>query len=323
MIARDEASFIEECLASVRPHVDEIVFVDTGSTDGTRDMAAPFADTLLDFAWRDDFSAARNSALDAATGEWVLVLDADERIDPADYPRLRDALEDERYDGYYLTTRNYMNRRPKGWVPAHSGDPLARGFDGFTTHDIMKLFRRRDDIRYRGRVHEIVDYSVAEVARGRLPVCIHHYGDANDARPRSERALQYLRIMEEELAECEDARTLGIAGNAALVWAEDYQKAARYLHRAAELGYKPDECLEQEAEARYRAGEHGPALDLYRYVYSRGVRSPAMCLNMANLTVRSGDRARSAELLRECLALGGVDEATDRVIRENLARLDA
>ena len=74
MIVKDEAFFIEECLAAAAPYVDEIVVVDTGSSDGTRDIAAGYADKLLDFVWIEDFSAARNAGLAAATGDWILVL---------------------------------------------------------------------------------------------------------------------------------------------------------------------------------------------------------------------------------------------------------
>lgn len=321
MIVKDEGFFIEDCLSSARPYVDEIVVVDTGSTDNTREIARPLADTLADFTWIDDFASARNAAIELATAAWILVLDADERIHPDDFVRLRDALADTDKDGFYLLTRNYMDRKPKGWQPIAHSDPMARGFSGYTTHQIMKCFRRRRDIRYAGRVHEIVDASVAEPARGELPVVIHHYGDENEAKPRRDRALHYLRIMDEELAKAEDGRLFGLAGNTALNYSEDYAKAARYLRRAAELGYRKDESLEGAAEALYRGGEFGPALDLYLLVYDAGVRSSPLCLNMANLYVRSGDKAKGVQLLEECLTLGGIDAATDEIIRQNITLL--
>jgi glycosyltransferase involved in cell wall biosynthesis len=323
MIVRDEAQFIEDCLESVRHYVDECVIVDTGSTDGTREIAAGAADILIDFEWISDFSAARNAGLDAVTGDWVLMLDADERVASDEFASIRQAISSDHADGYYLTARNYLNEQASGWIPVEEGDRMARGFSGYTIHQTMKLFRSRPEIRFRGRIHEIVDDSIDDSRRDKLPVVVHHYTNANDARPKRERALSYLKIMEEELAEQEDARLLAIAGNTLLVFTEDYQKAARYLHRAGQLGYRPAECLEQEAEARYRGGEFGPALDLYRSVYRNGVRTPAICLNMANLFARSGDKARAAELLRECLQLGGVGTEMDQVIRSNLNYLES
>ena len=154
--------------------------------------------------------------------------------------------------------------------------------------------------------------------RGQLSAVIHHYGDASENRPRKERALRYLKLMDEDLALQEDARLLAIAGQTALHFAEDYGKAARYLRRSAELGYRPEDTLESAAEAHYRGGEYGLALTLYREAHAAGFRSPALCLNMANLEVRSGDKRRGAELLRECLERGGIDAGTDATIRQNL-----
>ena len=79
VIARDEEQFIGDCVASARPYVDEVVVVDTGSTDRTREVARHHGARIVDFAWCDDFSAARNAAIDAATSDWILMLDADER----------------------------------------------------------------------------------------------------------------------------------------------------------------------------------------------------------------------------------------------------
>ena len=138
MIVRDEAFFIEECLTQAAPHVDEIVVVDTGSTDGTRDIAVRHAQVVADFTWIDDFAAARNAAIERAHGDWILVLDADERIAPADYARIRSAIATTEYDGFYLTTRNYMDRRSAGWQSAEAGDEMARGFSGLPTPEVTK-----------------------------------------------------------------------------------------------------------------------------------------------------------------------------------------
>jgi tetratricopeptide (TPR) repeat protein len=80
LIARDEARAIERCLASVRRWVDEMVVLDTGSVDDTPAIAARCGARVTQFAWIDDFSAARNAALDLTDADWCLVLDADEWI---------------------------------------------------------------------------------------------------------------------------------------------------------------------------------------------------------------------------------------------------
>lgn len=78
MIVKNEEAVLERCLASVMPAVDEVVIVDTGSTDRTRAIAAQFTDLVYDFAWIDDFSAARNFSFSKATKDYCMWLDADD-----------------------------------------------------------------------------------------------------------------------------------------------------------------------------------------------------------------------------------------------------
>ena len=94
VIAKDEAAFLQRCLASVAGLVDEIVVVDTGSCDDTPKVARGAGARVFSPPWQDDFSQARNRSLAAARGEWILVLDCDEVLARADHDRLRDLLAD-------------------------------------------------------------------------------------------------------------------------------------------------------------------------------------------------------------------------------------
>ena len=93
MIVRNEEANLEECLAPVAGLFDEIVIVDTGSVDATRAIAHRYTPHVFEFAWCDDFSAARNESLRRASGEWIFWLDADDRIRPMDVERLRSIIE--------------------------------------------------------------------------------------------------------------------------------------------------------------------------------------------------------------------------------------
>ncbi len=84
LIVRNELAFIDDCLKSLTGVVDEIVVVDTGSTDDTVEKARHFPVNLHTFKWRNDFSAARNYAIDQASGDWILYIDADERLEVPD-----------------------------------------------------------------------------------------------------------------------------------------------------------------------------------------------------------------------------------------------
>src|SRR5687767_15873054 len=91
MIVRDEAAVLKDCLESIRPFVEHIVVVDTGSSDETALTARAYGAKVCCFDWVDDFSAARNASLDACEGEWILYIDADERLSVPEGISLRDS----------------------------------------------------------------------------------------------------------------------------------------------------------------------------------------------------------------------------------------
>ena len=143
MIARDEESFLPGCLQSLAGIVDEVVIVDTGSRDATASIAIAAGARVLPHDWQDDFSAARNAALDAVTCDWVLYIDADERLVLPGLGRLEAYLDP-------LSIAASVRFRPK---------------TGYTRYREMRLFRSHPDIRFAGRIHESVSPAIAALAR--------------------------------------------------------------------------------------------------------------------------------------------------------------
>lgn len=138
------------CLASVRGAIDEAIVVDTGSRDATRSAAEQAKARVFDFAWRDDFAAARNEALRHATGDWVLVLDADERLAPGAAPALRNAVSRGGFEC--------------GMLPLHDASSLDARFEDVicgAARDgepqlVPRLLRRTNDLAYVDAIHENV-----------------------------------------------------------------------------------------------------------------------------------------------------------------------
>src|SRR5262245_50189409 len=93
MILKNEQDWIEGAIESVNELTAEIVLVDTGSTDATLERVRRFSPRIIPFSWVNDFSAARNVSLAAASRPWILVLDADERISQRDIPALKAAMQ--------------------------------------------------------------------------------------------------------------------------------------------------------------------------------------------------------------------------------------
>ena len=185
MIVKNEQSVLARCLDSVRGLADELIVVDTGSTDETAQVAARYGARILTFDFGVvDFAAARNHALAHATGRWILVLDADERLDGEDVPLVRELIAGDDNAGYYLER---LNVRPDA--------------QDSTTDYVVRLFPNRPAYRFQGRVHETADASIL-AAGGRLlrtGIRIHH-DFASDPESRRRRNLWYIGVLNEEIA---------------------------------------------------------------------------------------------------------------------------
>lgn len=139
MIVRDEEGQLEACLAPVADLFDEIVIVDTGSRDRTRQIARQFTPHVFDFAWCDDFAAARNAALQQAHSRWVFWLDADDRLDEANRQRLAALFAELGPPRVYLMDTVCLMGEA-GQLPR------------WVTH--RRLFPRDGRLAWQGRVHE-------------------------------------------------------------------------------------------------------------------------------------------------------------------------
>jgi len=192
MIVKDEERDLQKCLTSARDVAEEIVIVDTGSTDSTVEIARHNGARLIhfDFAFVD-FAAARNAALSQAKGDWILVLDADETLQQASVELIRELTAGRENVGYYAARHN------------HSANPEVSTLDY-----AVRLFRNQPENRYRGRVHETVDAAI--LAGGghlhRSEIHIDHNFRC-DPESRRRRNLWYIEILQEEIAANPDDHT--------------------------------------------------------------------------------------------------------------------
>ena len=204
MIVKNEESMLARCLGSVQDLVDEMVIVDTGSTDGTPEIAGCFGVKLHRFDWCDDFAAARNESLKHCTGDWVLILDADEAIDTFDHQKIRDACRKPWAGAYKLVLRNYMatpmdTTMDTGAVAGGQGaSPYELGKDlPYYTDNMegLRLARLFDGLSFSGRIHETLGLSLKAggMAIGKLDAVIHHYGKLLKDRE-SHKAAYYLEL---------------------------------------------------------------------------------------------------------------------------------
>jgi len=171
MIVRDEEQWLPGCLQSVAGLADELVVVDTGSSDRTVALAVAAGAVVVPFVWVDDFAAARNAALAATRCEWLLQLDADERLAPGAVAALRRACDEGGFDCGFLTLCNA--RRVDDAIDDVLTRPGCR-YDEPTA--LPRLFRRDDEFRWQGRVHENVSAWLEGRRVRNLDVALVHYG---------------------------------------------------------------------------------------------------------------------------------------------------
>ncbi len=155
MIVKNEARALDRCLESVKDWVGEMVVVDTGSTDATVAIALSHGARVSHFPWCDDFSAARNAALDQTTREWVLVLDGDETCTVESPIDLANALQQSRWDGFSLPIQSLND-------------------DGsYSKAMVFRLFRcTRPGMRYRGEIHEQLEAVAAGKVQTSTLTCL-------------------------------------------------------------------------------------------------------------------------------------------------------
>jgi glycosyltransferase involved in cell wall biosynthesis len=200
LIAKNEEAWLGDCLKHLQSIVDEIIVVDTGSTDRTKEIALSYGAKLFEFPWINDFSAARNFSLEKATKEWILVMDPDERLAERDLKSFKELTLNKDAEAYAFYCRNYV-RNPKitGFKNC-KGEFAAEELDypGYVENSKVFLFRNLPHIRFTGVVHE----NVVECVKDNLiasDIPFHHYGYSPEVNAAKDKRHLYRSLGEEKL----------------------------------------------------------------------------------------------------------------------------
>jgi len=190
MIVRNEEHRLARAIESVRGVADEIIITDTGSTDNTPALAEKLGARVTHFEWCDDFAAARNACADAARGEWIFWIDADERLKPGNGPLLLAELQAPKVIAYQMLREEFDD--------VNASQPIGQ-------MHVMRLLRRDLPIRFVGRIHEHptpwpVDLAISTGRRVQLSAArLQHWGYTPDRIP--EKCLRSARMCQLELSE--------------------------------------------------------------------------------------------------------------------------
>ncbi|MBX6394742.1 MAG: glycosyltransferase [Alicyclobacillaceae bacterium] len=256
MIVRDEEKYLGRCLASAALYVSEIIIVDTGSTDRTRDIAASFGAHILEFPWKGDFSEARNAGLARAGMPWILVLDADEVLDPPDPAYLRKLLADPEADGYFVRIRHRI------------GDGSS---EEWVIDSACRLFRNDPGIRFRGMIHEEVASAIRARPGGKVKfseLLLLHDGYLDAVISEKKKAERNMDILRRALQQNPNDPILLYAWGTEFFQQRAYPQALAAFERALALapvfsGYTSDLVL-KTAYALRETGRREEAVSLLR-----------------------------------------------------------
>ncbi|WP_339306083.1 glycosyltransferase [Paenibacillus sp. FSL L8-0435] len=189
MIVKDEEELLPHCLASVQGAVDEIIVVDTDSSDRSAEIAQQYGALVVRFEWCEDFAAARNAGLERASGDWILFLDADEALDRAAREQIRSWTTVSGCDGLFLNIHNYT----------------GSGQQGVTVNPVLRLFRNAPEHRFEGRIHEQIAAAICrrnpEAAFHVTDMVIHHYGYQTAIVERKDKVNRNVRLLQQAVEE--------------------------------------------------------------------------------------------------------------------------
>jgi tetratricopeptide (TPR) repeat protein len=317
MIVRNEEANLPGCLASAADLVDEIVVVDTGSTDRTKEVAGRLGARVYDFPWCDDFAAARNESLRHATGQWVFWLDADDRVDQQNHRKLHALLA-----GLKAENVAYLMRCCSS-AGATSGSAAAV--------DHVRLFPCHPEIRWQYRVHEQILPSVQRLG-GSLRsthIVIHHagYDDALLHRRKLERNLHLLGLSQAEHPD--DAFVLYNLGQNYLALGratEALPHLKRSLERAQPADFFVRKLYAQLARGYCQLGRWSQALAVCRQAQSRWADYAELVFLEGQLLSDQGDLAGAEACFARLLQPGAGFRSDDLGLcgykaRQNLASI--
>ncbi len=243
MIVKNEEDFIERCLNSVRHAADEIIIVDTGSTDGTVAQCKKFGADVHFYKWNDHFADARNFSISKARGDWILWLDADEELDSAKSGKIAAALSNTHAAMLLLPVINY-----------HGDSFPVRENEAFIYHQ-PRLFRNRSGIQFVNRIHETPELPQELQSKehiGTLDVPIHHYGYLREVSTRKKKPARNMELLMKEAEQPDHSPWIEYHMAGEFYRQKEYQKAFLFVNQSI-LGF-------------LRRGKKPPAL-LYRLKY--------------------------------------------------------
>ncbi len=286
MIVKDEEKWLAECLDSVKDIVDEIVIVDTGSIDKTKEIAASYGAKIFDFKWVDDFSAARNFCFSKATKEWILWLDADDRLDGAE--KLKGVIGSMDVQFSCILMQYFY------------------GFDEFgnctALHMKNRLVKNDGNFSWKGRIHEDLIPTMTTGVSSTVDVSVYHRSTGERVAASSARNLR-IALSEYKEKPLDPRVTFNVANS--YVGTGQHELAIKfYLEYLEKSGWDEEKYIAtcRIGMSLYELGQFDEAMNMFlravklRPKYADAFRGLAIC------SMRKGDLESAEEYLLSMLS---------------------
>lgn len=296
IITKDEEKNIPRCINSVKDIVDEIVVVDTGSKDRTVEIAESLGAKVIHEKWQDDFSKARNTAIEHAKSDWILFLDGDEEVKKEDVAKILPLLNDDTVEAYIFKFINYSG--------SNASDDLAQ------IHYNFKLFRNNGKLKYVYPIHE----NLKNVADGSEPifkkadVTILHYGYLSEIRIEKNKTQRYIKMISDYLLEHPNDMFQHVNLGVEYCNAREYQKALKHLMIAQKSLSSNSSLMIRTLiyliSAHTELKEYEQALNIIEQAAAIYPQVPDFRFLEASIYVEQKRYQKAIEMFTECLSIG-------------------
>lgn len=332
MIVKNEEQFIETCINSVKDVVDEIILVDTGSTDKTIEIASAIASSsitsssiasssiasspfvssnqnlkIFNYEWADDFSAARNFSLSKVTSDWILVLDADEIIAEEDLKKIKYMIQTTALSGFQLLQRTYTNDSEQTlWQKTSPDNPFAHGFFGFVDIPITRLFKNNPLFKFTGRVHEDITPSIKAQKQPMVksPVVIHHYQYSRGKDFVRDKQLYYLELtLKKTKEQPANPKPYADAGIIYYNYKKDPEKALFYFQKALEIDSTYKQAYNYLAKIFMQQGKKNQAIEILNKSINLRLEDETTYFNLGVIYMQDDKLEDAVGLFNKVLAI--------------------
>lgn len=292
MIVKNEAAVLRRTLQSLFNHVSEIIVVDTGSTDGTKDIAYQFTEKVYDFFWCDDFSAARNFSLEKANNDWVLIVDADEVVT---------SFNKNQVESYIVSNGDCVGRIKRiNFMVDTTGEKRY-------TERVNRLFNR-NYFKYEGIIHEqLVSKSGLSYPTIPVEIIVEHIGYTQEILKRTDKITRNIVLLERALNQSPEDTYLLYQLGKSYYMSKDFNRAVKYFKKALDLPLNfalefVGDLVETYGYALINSGGYSEALGLRDYAKYYGSSADYLFL-MGYIYMNNGMFSQAIENYTACLSI--------------------